>query len=1170
MIPHIKQATLGRRTLVASLLFSAVPLFYAQTEESAGEDEEIFELSPFTVEGAEETGYRATATLAGTRIRTELKDVGSAISVVTEQFLDDVGATDNTSLLVYTTNTESGGVSGNFAGLGNGQNLNEESTMLRPNRNNRVRGLQSADNTRGYFLTDIPWDSYNTGRIDLQRGPNSMLFGLGSPAGIINATVKGATFKDEGRIDLRFGSWGSQRLSVNLNRVVLEDELAIRFAALTEHQKFQQNPAFEDDERVFVAVKYQPKFLKSDTASTTITSNFESGSIEANRPRATPPEDRITPWFGRLGKTVVNPLEAYNDNPAIPESGSFVGGHENYNPALAQLTGAVQVTFDDPTSAHQSGPLRIGEIGHTGKWGLAANGLVDQDVQFLPFYRSVRVASYPSYAVQSGLPFSKTLSPFKRESLTDRSVFDFKNNMLDGDNKREYRDFEVLNLALDQTFFNNRLAFQVAYDRQDYGDRSFRPMGANPVLGVDVNTHLSADLTPNPNVGRPYITTRSRFGTGARQTEREVKQATAVLDIRATDFMEESFLSKMLGRHLFTAFASEQSIEQRDQQWSSYLLSREYGEFMGTPIVGRTERELMMMNYLGSDPLFDATSARGLNIQPLSAIQVPDSSSIYLFDSHWNAPSVDPAAEWIRPWDGSSMTQSENPDNYVGWRTMSFGLLDGSTEEGGLKSIYGVGRGLQEIKSEALIWQAFLLGGAVVPTYGYRTDTAEGFGIVADGAPDNYTTSIKASDTYLDLTDESYNLRTEPGSTVSGTSESWSVVLHTAKFLPELPAGAEVSLFYNESSNFQPAAGRIGLYGKPLDAPAGDTVDYGFMVSAFENKVHLKVNIYETTVQNASFDPGGLWAVGGLEARAYRAAKRFEANLNGEPGSGAWWYRPRGGQTAEEALVEQRSHVDGVLGNLLSQDFYDAWGMDLEDGWKTSWWLGGGAPTGLTSTADTLSEGVEYELSLEPTKNWSIVLNASEQTAQNTNIAGSLKEFVAARNAHWNGPAGQTRMWGGGGTQSILSQWNSIFYSKYQLALQQEGTSVAEMRPWRANMVTSYRFTDGRFKGVNVGGSVRWEDKVAIGYPVYSDPSDGVDKFDVENPFWGPSSEKVDFFASYSKKIGNGIRWRAQINLRNAFADDELIPITVQGDGAPGTYRIPASREWSITNSFTF
>ncbi len=68
----------------------------------------------------------------------------------------------------------------------------EENTVR--NSTTRVRGLDSADNTRDYFLTNIPWDAFDVGRVDLQRGPNSILFGTGSPAGIINVSTNAASF----------------------------------------------------------------------------------------------------------------------------------------------------------------------------------------------------------------------------------------------------------------------------------------------------------------------------------------------------------------------------------------------------------------------------------------------------------------------------------------------------------------------------------------------------------------------------------------------------------------------------------------------------------------------------------------------------------------------------------------------------------------------------------------------------------------------------------------------------------------------------------------------------------------------------------------------------------------------------------------------------------------
>ena len=51
-------------------------------------------LSPFTVDAAQDNHYRANSTLAGTRVRTDLKDVSKGVTVVTQQFLQDTEARD--------------------------------------------------------------------------------------------------------------------------------------------------------------------------------------------------------------------------------------------------------------------------------------------------------------------------------------------------------------------------------------------------------------------------------------------------------------------------------------------------------------------------------------------------------------------------------------------------------------------------------------------------------------------------------------------------------------------------------------------------------------------------------------------------------------------------------------------------------------------------------------------------------------------------------------------------------------------------------------------------------------------------------------------------------------------------------------------------------------------
>src|SRR5688572_17501148 len=56
------------------------------------EDDDVVVLSPVEVSAAPDSSYNTATTLAGNRLSTQLRDVGSADSVVTPQCLRDVGA----------------------------------------------------------------------------------------------------------------------------------------------------------------------------------------------------------------------------------------------------------------------------------------------------------------------------------------------------------------------------------------------------------------------------------------------------------------------------------------------------------------------------------------------------------------------------------------------------------------------------------------------------------------------------------------------------------------------------------------------------------------------------------------------------------------------------------------------------------------------------------------------------------------------------------------------------------------------------------------------------------------------------------------------------------------------------------------------------------------------
>lgn len=295
----------------------------AVSDASSNTDEQTYQLSPFEVSASKDNGYAATETLAGTRIRTNLADVASAIQVITPAFLQDIGAHNNGTLLQYTTNAEVGGTFGTYQGDGNGTNVDETNNLRDPESAQRIRGLAAADLARDFFVTDIPWDSYNIDRIDIQRGPNAILFGLGSPAGIVNASMHSAEFSNFGSVNGTTGSYGTIRSSIDFNQVLIPDILAIRLDGLWDNEKFEQKQAWQDDHRYSGALRFDPKLFKNPSFHTSIKVKFEHGDIDADRPRTLPPttaSHRGSPRLTRAARMVVwasspFPMAMYSAHP---------------------------------------------------------------------------------------------------------------------------------------------------------------------------------------------------------------------------------------------------------------------------------------------------------------------------------------------------------------------------------------------------------------------------------------------------------------------------------------------------------------------------------------------------------------------------------------------------------------------------------------------------------------------------------------------------------------------------------------------------------------------------------------------------------------------------------------------------------------------------------------
>jgi len=1201
---HIKMHSRGVLALYSALTLGS-GLAWAQSAPSNStlEDDETIVLSPFVVDAAEDAGsYQATATLAGSRIRTELKDVGSAISVVTAQFLQDTGAVNNESLLQYTVSTEISGIRGNFAGLGDNRTLDDTSQRMAPHTNTRVRGLGQADNTRDFFLTDIPWDSFNVSRVDLQRGPNAILFGMGAPAGIINASTNSASFKNSGQAELRLDNYGTVRLSADYNYVALPNELAFRVSALDDDTKYRQKPAFNHDKRLYAAVRYDPKFLKFPGAVTSIKANYEKGEIRANRPRILPPGDLITAWWTDPALAAIreaggmNPLTlGLSDGPTIEalraagDLGAGVRGDNSnyYNKAIGAFGrnyGGLVSVFSDPNSGSSSLiltelPKNVTSVVKSLPWTIMSGVIARKDYEGT-------VQRLPNYDF------------YRDEVLKDRSIFDYYNNLLDGPNKREWSDHEAFNASISQTFFDNRLGFEGVIDKQNYNRGQVNLMSDfGQAITLDMNNHL-VDGSVNPNYGKAVVVS-DQFANSSFDSERESWRITGFAELRASDLTKENnLLAKILGRHVVNGLLSNEDYKTENRNWIRYAADASYGlQVIADPVL--TSRAVNTVNYLTTGSIAGLSSIQGANIGRLQTIQIPNSGTVKTFGMDWTATGVSPTDPWVNPY-GETVTQQENPSNYRGWAADPRSIALTSDEQGARNQLTTAAQLTRTVTdSYAGNWQAYLFEGVLVPSYGVRIDRQKSYALQAPLQPDGSKT--------VDFTSPDYRLSDTPDNIEKGRTTSWSVVLHTPSRIREKIWGRTgLSLFYNRSENFQPAAGRIDIVGNSLPSPKGETKDYGFMITTWDDRLSLRINRYETKVTNSRLDSfGGAYMTWGAEGWAYNFGR---ANLD-RVAAGGWadftqGYNPLGivaGATPAGGWTPEQIAYAQAVGDAISQaymdtrpsnDWYKLWNLDLASA-DAGNFIGGNEPSGFTITGDTLSKGTEIELTAQPTKNWNIAINAAKTQAQRINMAQSMIDFVEERWAVFNTPVqmngqnitlhtpsgdrtaviGDLRFWNGGfdDNESLRGKYLREFMSGYWLYRIQEGSNVPELRPWRFNLITNYSFDEGALKGVNVGGGYRWQDQVVVGYPVLPGATiDDPRAFDLSKPYMGPAETAVDLWLGYTRKLSNKLTWRVQLNVRNVFGDKDLIPVTVQPDGSMAVGRIPEPTVWTLSNTILF
>jgi hypothetical protein len=1096
--------------------------------------EEVRVLSPFEVSASRTLGYQANDTLAGTRINAQLKDIANSVQVVTKEFLEDTGATDLSELLIFTTATEVYGASGN-AGLGNltnndGTSLGQANRM-EPQMSTRVRGLASADLARDYFLSDIPSDPYITSEITINRGPNASLFGLGSPGGIINNAIDRAeTRRTFGEGNLKFDQYGSSRASLNHNQVVLKGKLAVRIAALDSNQRFEQEQAKYDEKRYFVAATWHP--LKNMV----IRANFETGDGFGNRPQLQPPTDRISTWFDN-GKPGYDPTrnQWYINGALVTNrnhSAQLASSTTRQMPETG-LNARPVMFFDDPNSsipgnntyAIMTAGFRGDAAGRT-----TASFPISGDA-YLRMMSGPRnlFARSPEFIVgaRPDIPTSH-YAYYRDPQITDLNIFDIRKHSLGGSGDMVHANkFDVYSFRAEKTWFNNNLGIEVAHQRQDYEAVGIEPYVRDTTssLNVDINLFLM-NGSPNPNFGRPIVA-----GRGWAQTRLREREASQAVGFAKYDFKaKHDGWSKHLGRHTLTTVYLNQS----NSEGAKNIDGHAYASNAYNPTTARNGPGLAQAaEYAASQrvqphTLMMKVQYLGPSMAGLNSLQDARIQGVtvpQVTQSSNNALIWDPFTSAFRRSSVQVFTAQDNPAQVA-------------------RGTYN--RDEDQIDSESAVLQSHFLKDHIVTTLTWRRDTVKSF----------------ASSLELDPVTGLLPLgKPALGNPIAKTREeqtSYGVVGH----FPDkwLPNGIGLSAHYVDSQNFAAGESTVDIFNRPAPPPTGTTREYGITVSALNRRLYSRINLFESLQK---FERGG-----SATSEVGRAIIQVLENNTPAQLAAAGWN-----------LNDGSIFDPGMIKTLRLTPANPSVPND-ETTWTSS--------PSASYFRDTLSKGMEIEVSFTPTTNWRLHFNATRVEAMVDNVMPfAKKELLRIANEVFEHPVIGNLFYeqnpvrlpdGTYDPQGLLRSRDDNVIREVLFATAPEGLPMTEIRKWRWNLVTNYTFdgpiwNDTLLKGFSVGAGVRWQDDVSIGSGLKEKVTEegAIAVPDLDNLYYGPAETNIDAWINYKTRFLYGTRLSLQLRVRDLNAGaGKFIPIYANPDGQIALWRTGPERRFEFSAKLSF
>jgi hypothetical protein len=1176
-------------------------------------DQDVIALSPFEVDATRETGYYAENTLAGSRLKTNLGDLASSITVVTKQQLEDTGALSINDVFLYESNTEGAGnytpiyVNRGTATDGIGGYSGDDGTTFGIATANRVRGLGSADTAQNNHPT-IPrmaFDTYNTNSVEINRGPNSMLFGAGGASGVVNqSTAEAVLNKLHATVKAQVGSFGAHRESFGVN-VPLGHKVAVYAAWLEDHKGYERKPSSDIYRRQYATLTFRP------FPSTKITASYEHYLNHNNRPNFIDPSDYISNWLaaGQPGwdpttqtitlanGTVKGPFLASTFDPRYAAalaagvtlstngSGAFTSSTSAYYvPAMAAAThnmawinnGQIVTAFPSAATAG---------AGTNGSAALpAATATGRTAAQWILTNTYVTNSAGPLTPVPPASTGATSYATWYDKGFTNQSLYDWTKYNSQGANYGTGNG-RTFNVEWTQEIFPT-LNFEVGWFRQEYDEWTHYGLGqANQATRLYVDTMKKLmNGAPNPFFGAPYIF-EYQEDTFNQPEKNNNFRAMVVYDL---NFAKNSGWTRFLGNHRFSALGTRQT------DWKNnvrYRLSLDGGDTRFLPSQATagfswaSSSNLERRYYLGGGGQGQIT--QGVKILGEPDFGGPHTIPLNFYD--WNG-----SASW--------QTTTMNVDN----------------------NYFGGGATYKVIDAQNFAYQGNLWGGRIIPTLGARTDKVKIYtnnGRYADGTSIPSTTIFTNGfgdpyyTTVLQPIPYAVKGRTTTGGVVARPFSGWpwfEKATERGNLLTEFVSNLGFS--YNQSDNFTPpTTTQTDFFENILPKPSGKGKDYGIRGTLLKNKLVWSLSWYKSTNENA---------VSTAASTAIGRAERIDTS------SSFVWARQvvrvRNGQDPADINFDNNTvyplttAMQDQINALVAGPEKTPSGGQLVAAWQS----GGLLPwpnTSIQGTNSQESKGMEGSLIFNPTRSWNLKLTVGQQISTYNKAIGEITAWLygsgtaASGNGRlnfwqnlkapdlptvytrsngnklylgdfWNsyGYTGDANSNTTGATSTPQSNYYAIVDSQLYQLITLQGTKSPSQREWNSSLISSYNFQTGKLKGLALGGSLRWQSNAVVNYygdlnpAKFTHPSatqNLISYPDLTKPIYIPALTNVDLWVSYSFRqdlFGKNIRAKVQLNIRDATEKGGLRPIVYEADGTPAQYRIVDPRTYFLTVTFDF